>query len=191
MIFWTYRKHKNSIGRSLYCVCLLICMCGIFLLALNIMPVAAKEIRIAVLSSSNSKPYLETLAGFRQFLENQIMEISIDEYFLENIQGKEQQVFESLASNNTDLLVTLGEVATKTAVQGISQIPIVAGMILNKESIEGTKNATAVVLEYPLEVQFEWLKKFFPNIRTVGVVYNPEQNQKKPTYMTSSSRQNY
>jgi len=34
-------------------------------------------------------------------------------------------------------------------------------------------------MEYPLDTQFKWLKRFLPDAKTIGVIYNPEENQER------------
>jgi putative ABC transport system substrate-binding protein len=48
---------------------------------------------------------------------------------------------------------------------------------MTPESISPDAQATGVFLNYLPETQLQWLKKLFPKIRRVGVIYNPKQNQ--------------
>jgi len=49
-------------------------------------------------------------------------------------------------------------------------------MILEKEHLQTYPNTAGIVLDIPLDRQFFWMRKFFPERKTVGVLYNPEQN---------------
>lgn len=62
--------------------------------------------------------------------------------------------------------------------QNILTLPIVSTMVLNKDLFKGAKNITGVTLTYPLDIQFQWLKKFFPEQRKVAILYNREENDK-------------
>jgi putative ABC transport system substrate-binding protein len=42
-----------------------------------------------------------------------------------------------------------------------------------------SKNATGVVLDFPIVTQFEWMHKLVPEMKIIGVLYNPKENQAK------------
>jgi putative ABC transport system substrate-binding protein len=69
--------------------------------------------------------------------------------------------------------------ATQRVLKGTMAPPVIAGLILSPEEIKEGTNATGVALEFPLEVQFQWLRRFLPAAGTVGVLYNPKENQRK------------
>jgi len=50
---------------------------------------------------------------------------------------------------------------------------------LRTDGLKKSPNVTGVGLEFPLEVQFSWLQVLLPNAKTVGVIYSPEENQKR------------
>ena len=52
-------------------------------------------------------------------------------------------------------------------------------MILQSDFLKNKENITGIFLEYSIETQFSWFKRFLPDARTIGVIYNPEENQAK------------
>jgi putative ABC transport system substrate-binding protein len=86
---------------------------------------------------------------------------------------------EKAKRGNVNLILALGSLATSAAAKATTDIPIIAGLILNVGDIEAGANLTGVGLEFPLEVQFQWLSRLLPGCKKVGVLYNPAQNLKK------------
>ncbi len=50
---------------------------------------------------------------------------------------------------------------------------------MNFDDIKARANLAGVLLEFPLEVQFQWMSRLLPGSKNIGVLYNPAQNLKK------------
>lgn len=135
--------------------------------------------RIAVLISSHEAPFEETLTGFTGYLRKQGIQADYEVYRLEGDVSKASQAVQTVKKSSVNLIFTLGSLATDTAIRKIVDIPIVACLILRPDNLKKTSNATGVGLEFPLEIQFKWLHRFLPQARTIGVIYNPKENQKR------------
>jgi putative ABC transport system substrate-binding protein len=98
---------------------------------------------------------------------------------LDNTDAKPSQLLEKANREQGGLVFSLGSTATRMAVKEIRSIPIVAGLVLNDDDIKGSPNATGVVLDFPLEVQFQWIRRILPECRNIGVLYNPARNLEK------------
>ncbi len=133
---------------------------------------AQKTAHILVITSSNDSPYQEAAAGFKEqiaahatikFTELTLLEAkSVDGKYVDRIKP--------------DLLYTLGGEATRWASLQTSRIPIVATMVLKDDIFKQSANMTGVSLSYSLKTQFHWLKRFFPQKKTVAILYNPNEN---------------
>jgi putative ABC transport system substrate-binding protein len=145
----------------------------------NIPVTHSEETRIAVLLSLDAQPYKETLAGFQQYLLQQGIEAQYKVYSLEGDPSKAARTIHEIKNDGVRLILTLGTLATETALNADMNTPIIAGMVLDEERLRKAPNATGVVLEFPLETQFNLLRRFLPKARNVGVIYNPEDNRKK------------
>ncbi|MEO7859326.1 MAG: ABC transporter substrate-binding protein [Nitrospirales bacterium] len=141
--------------------------------------VTAESGRILVLSGQDLKPYQEVLAGFQQSLTKQGITLSIEVHSLQGSQSKTQEVLADLKRNGARLVVTLGSAATQAAVREVSHLPILATMIISATDIQSAPNATAVLLEFPLDTQLQWLRRIVPGAGTVGVLFHPQENQAK------------
>jgi putative ABC transport system substrate-binding protein len=140
---------------------------------------AAAGERIAVLVGSSEPPFEETLAGFQGHLAKQGIEAEYDIYRLAGDASQAEQAIQKIKKSGARVIFTLGSVATEAVIKKISDIPVVACLVLRPDAIKSAPNATGVGLEFPLEVQFRWIQTMLPEARTIGVIYNPDENRKR------------
>jgi putative ABC transport system substrate-binding protein len=134
--------------------------------------------RIAVLLSMDEGPFSEALAGFRDHLGKQDPQPGYDVFNLEGSAAKAGPAVRKIKEGGFTLILTLGALATDAAVREITDVPIVAGLILRTDALKKAPNATGVGLEFPLETQLSWIRRMLPEARTVGVIYSPQENRK-------------
>ena len=139
----------------------------------------AESGRIVVLNGQDLKPYQDVLAGFQQSLTKQGITTTIEVYPLQGNAAKTQEVLGEVKKTGARLVVTLGSAATQAAVREVGHLPLMAAMIVTADDIKPASNATAVLLEFPLEAQLQWLRRIVPGANTVGVLFNPKENQTK------------
>ena len=131
---------------------------------------------VAILTSYDTPPYQETSAGFQRYLAQKGMEIAYDLYPLKGDREVLHQALEHVKKQGARLLFTLGGLATEAALKEVTDLPIVACMILNANGLKGAANATGVVLEFPLETQMDWMFNLLPSRKSIGVLFNPAEN---------------
>jgi len=132
--------------------------------------------RIAVLVSAQEPPFEEGLEGLQGYLERQGVKADYDIYRLAGDASRAEQAVLKIRQSAPRVIVTLGSLGTDSVLKRITDIPVVAGLILRPDNLRGAPNATGVALEFPLEAQFTWLQVILPEAKTIGVVYNPEEN---------------
>jgi len=161
-------------------------LCGSFLalggmsLAVSSMLGAAtvrSEVRIAVIVSQDASPYQEVLDGFKQALEAQGVRAQFDVRALHGDGVKAEEALLGARQDGAGLLLALGSLGAQAAVREVRDIPVVAGLILNADALAKSPNATAVVLEFPVETELRFLQRLLPGQRNVGVLFNPLENQ--------------
>jgi putative ABC transport system substrate-binding protein len=135
--------------------------------------------KIAVLVSSKEAPFEEALKGFQDYLGKMAIEADYDIHRLNGNSAKARQAAQAVKNSGAKMILTMGPLATDAAMHDISGIPIVACMVLRTDNFKKSQNVTGVGLEFPLEVQFSWLQVLAPTSLKVGVIYNPEENQKR------------
>lgn len=141
--------------------------------------VSAESNRIIVLSGQDLKPYHEVLAGLQQSLAKQGITLTVEIHTVQGNQAKAQHVLEDVKRHGAKLVVTLGNLTTQAAVREISHLPILATMIVTPDDLRSSPNATAVLLDFPIEIQLQWLKRIIPTVGNVGVLFNPKENRLK------------
>jgi len=149
---------------------------------------AAAGDKIAVLVSSSEPPYEEALAGFQAYLAKQGIKEDYEVYRLASDAGKVEQAIRMIKKSGVQIIFTLGSLGTEAAVKKIPEIPVVACLVLRTDDLAKAPNATGVGLEFPLEIQFSWLKTILPEAKTIGVIYNPEENKKRVEHAARIAR---
>ena len=154
---------------------------AVALLALNLNPgrVACGDISIAVIASQDSLPYRDVAAGFLEFLKNEGVNADFQHYGLSGNAHKAADVIRDIKKQPPRLILTIGSLATQTALREGGDIPLVAALVSNLDDLHKSKNVTGVGLDFPFVTQFEWMRKLMPDIKIIGVLYNPKENQPK------------
>jgi putative ABC transport system substrate-binding protein len=134
---------------------------------------------VVVVRSADLPVYAEALAGLETHLKAATPGVSI-----EVLDGAGKQDFEpklrALRESKPDVIVALGSrAASKLA--GLPEIPLVAGLLTDRASIRSLENATGVALAFSVETELDWVRRFAPEGRPVGVLYDPARNQDRIT----------
>lgn len=149
----------------------------------------AESGRIVVLSGQDLKPYQDVLAGLQQSLTKQGINLAVEIHAAQGAPST-ANVLEDIKKNGARLVVTLGSAATQAAVREVGQVPILATMIVTADDIKAASNATAVLLDFPLDLQMQWLHRIVPAANTVGVLFNPKENQTKVNHALRIAKEN-
>jgi putative ABC transport system substrate-binding protein len=151
----------------------------LLLFGIHITDVPADNARVVALTSHAAGPYWEVLKGFKQYFREQKMAVKFEIFSLDGDVALAERAVEEAGKGGADLFFTLGSIATEATISKYVKAPIVAGLVLEPGILEKADNATGVVMAYKAEKQFQWMRRFIPRLRTIGVIYNPDQNQKK------------
>jgi putative ABC transport system substrate-binding protein len=137
------------------------------------------DVKIAVLASQAATPYDETIQGLKQYLQKEGTQADYRVFQLDGDSGKAMNAIEETRSYKPDLILALGSLAANAAADNISDIPIIAGMVLSSDHSVKNKNVSGVFLEYSLETQLEFIRLVLPQAKTIAVIYNVQENQEK------------
>ncbi|HRI39756.1 MAG TPA: ABC transporter substrate binding protein, partial [Nitrospira sp.] len=140
-------------------------------LVIGVSQVCAESGRIVVLNGQEVKPYQEVLAGLQQSLLAQGVKVSVEIYSLQGNLAKTQEVLAEVKRNGARLVVALGSAAAQAAVREVGHLPLLATMIMSTDDIRPASNATAVLLDFPLDTQLQWLRRIVPGAGTVGILF--------------------
>jgi|GEM_PF-644437 len=133
-------------------------------------PVYSNAGGIAVVKSDSLKSYNKVLTGIS--LESRI---PVEEFDMKGDKDRGQKIFEILNSKRPSAIITIGPEASLLAKKLVKDIPVIFCMVPDhsKYGLSGN-NITGVSLLLPLKTQLTILKSIAPNIRNVGVIYNPK-----------------
>ena len=135
--------------------------------------------RIAVVVSSGDEPFRQAVAGFQDHLARQGVKQQLNVVTLGEAGETDGAQLQRISSEGPKIVLAVGTAATDLTLRKITGAPVVACLVLRTERIEHAGNAAGVSLEFPLETQFAWLQRILPQARTVGVLYNPAENQRR------------
>ncbi len=138
---------------------------------------AGAEVRIDVLISQDAEPYQQALEGFRHAFDQAGLKAMVEVFPLHGNAAAAGPALQHARQSQPGLILTLGSLATQAAVLQVTDTPIVAGLILNADDLGKAPNATGVVLEFPVETEFQWLLRVLPGQKKIGVLFNPTENQ--------------
>jgi putative ABC transport system substrate-binding protein len=129
--------------------------------------------RIVTLVSSSSPAYEEVIQGFRKTLTDSGRPARIDTV----VSGDDRAATERRLKQ-ADLVFALGSRALRVAVDAGTGHPVIAGMVMRKEALQGGDGeVTGVFLQHSLATQFRYLDTFLPDAKKVAVMYSPEENR--------------
>lgn len=140
---------------------------------------AAGDFRIVAVSSRNEAPYRQALEGFRQQLAEKGVASMIETHSLETDSAAAERAIQGAGGKNDTLFLAFGATATQAVARQSAATPVVACLVLDADNLRQTDNIAGVTLDFPLETQVAWIRKFLPEARTVGILYNPAENRKK------------
>jgi len=132
---------------------------------------------ILVLSAEESEPFLKARKGF----EKQLAKYYPDADFLYHQVAKGEKVAASkvlsgYSKKRLAAIYSLGTSAAEYAQTEFPDYPLVAAMILKDSVIKQKNNQTGILLHFSAEVQLEWVRKFLPEAKRVGILYDPALN---------------
>jgi len=132
---------------------------------------------VLLLSNQQSGPYNLTMEAFKDRLAQYLPQA---EYMFHLADNEAETNPSHLVSKDTkappDFIFSLGTRAATIAQSTFPDTPVLATMILQEKTLDNKANKNVILVQFSVEVQLEWLQKFLPSVRRVGILYNPDQN---------------
>jgi putative ABC transport system substrate-binding protein len=138
--------------------------------------------KIAVVKSWDLPEYNVALEGFFEAFSKQNITC---ETVTHNIGGKAdntKDVVKSIQDFKPDLILTVGSRATSVISENFQKTPIVFSMVLYPVAStfvecmdKPGKNVTGAAMDVPVNRQIKTLKRVMPDLKRVGVLYNPDE----------------
>lgn len=140
---------------------------------------AESPAHVVILTSGETEPYQQAVSGFTSRLKEIIPGVTIDEHWTDGTESKIRSAVNTINTGAPAAIFVAGSSALRTIVQLDVQAPIVSALIVNSEEYASYQNITGVILEVPVTQQFRMLKHLIPDVRRIGVLYDPDTNQAK------------
>ncbi len=150
-----------------------------FLFGATALSSEAAEARITVMVSASGLPYDQTLEGFQKALDRSGKKASYSQFQLGGSAQKAEAAVRSARSNKASLIFAVGTLATQTALRDAGDIPVVAALVLNDGTLKQAPHATGVLLDFPLDMQLQWMRKVLPDVRTIGVIVHAGHSRER------------
>lgn len=127
---------------------------------------AAGSQEIVVVQSLTVKPYEDALRGFKSVYAGKIKKL-----LLTDTEGAD--AVRAVRESKPGMILAIGAEAL-AKVRRIKDIPIVYLMVLNPHAVlQGEENITGISMSIPPEKQLAALQKVLPEVRKVGLLYDP------------------
>ena len=144
---------------------------------------------ILLLSAHDSEPYAQTVASFEEHFKQSLPGAEINYHLI----GKDEEVNGSrfvakTSKSDPDIIVALGSRAAQVAQQLFPDTQILSTMVLQDNLLEKRINSNLLLVQFSAEVQLQWLHKFIPDVRRVGVLYDPDLNSHLIKEMQEAAR---
>ena len=138
-----------------------------------VLPSGALAATAVVVNSADAQVYREAIQGFQD-----VTALNIEQIFdLEGDVGNGPAVIRKIKAmpRKPDLIYAVGIYALQALVGQITDIPIVFSMVLNPPAVVGPqiRNITGASMNVPIQVQLRSLKQIAPQVKRIGVVYDP------------------
>jgi putative tryptophan/tyrosine transport system substrate-binding protein len=133
---------------------------------------------IAIVTSRDDGPYEGVIAGLRNSLSGR-KGSRLQVYSLQGDADHATTALRAARRTGSAPLITIGSSATRAALEAPGDGPVIACMIGDAHDLQNSPNATGVLLEFPIEVQLKWIRRFVPNSQAIGVLYNPAENRER------------
>ncbi|MGH9748872.1 MAG: ABC transporter substrate-binding protein [Candidatus Polarisedimenticolia bacterium] len=144
--------------------------------------------RVCAILSQDAAPYLEALEGFRGALRQAAPQATVEMVQADGEVSRAEEAAGRCRAEGTSLILTLGTLATQAAARRVSDLPIVAGLVLSPEDLGRGGNVTGVVLEFPVETELRWLQRLLPGQKKIGVLFNAPGNSDRIASATRAAR---
>ena len=138
------------------------------------LPVLGEAARIVALKSADVDVYNEALEGFKSVAHHSL----IAEYDMAgDLQRGREFLARLKAGPRPNLIFAIGIWALQVVVEEVRDIPVVFAMVLNPSIAIGqeARNITGASMNVPVEQQIALLRQVSPQVRRIGVLYDPSK----------------
>lgn len=140
---------------------------------------ATEQITVAVVRGEKVTPLQQSQQGFQKYFQEKSIAIDVTLYHLTTNPADTERILKQISRQRPQIILCLGSRPLKALCSRLSEKSILIGVSLRKIDFECADEVGGVYLEYPPEIQLEWMHRILPQARNVGVIYSTEYNKKK------------
>lgn len=129
--------------------------------------------KVLVLQGVASGPSRELLDGFRRRFTELGRKVDVVVVEADNAAAVAGQ---RNAGGALNLVLALGARASALAVSDFRNTPTVGAMLARESALPDGSGAAAIVLEFPLDLELEWVQRVLPHAHRIGVLYGSDDN---------------
>jgi putative ABC transport system substrate-binding protein len=127
-----------------------------------------------------------SVQGFKDALGESGLEINFTEHNAQNNVATSQQIVTQIISEKPDLILTVGTMTSQQTVNKIKDVPILFTAVtdpVNAQLVDSLErpggNVTGTTDMTPLKDQLALIRDIQPDVKNVGVVYNPGEDNSR------------
>jgi len=136
------------------------------------------SIKVALLESADVPQYKRAVDGFLAGLSSK--RIESDRYLMSSSAFDSREFVSDINKNNVDLVLAVGTEAAILCKQNVKNVSVVFCMVGDPagQGLNRISNISGVSLDISYTDTLEAILKVVPQAKTVGILYNPEHNEK-------------
>lgn len=124
---------------------------------------------IPVVFSSDLDAYHNTFEGFRNFLDENKIELQLHKFNID--EDTSDAILSWIRENNPPFVFSVGTKASRFVKENVTDVPVVFAAVLDPTDLKGV-NITGASMDIPVEINLAEIKKIFPGRRKLGVLYS-------------------
>lgn len=140
-------------------------------------PSASTAPVVVVLSNSDTPPYQQLYSSFEKNLLQEYPGAEISFYLRGKDRAKHKAILKKARRKKPNVVLALGNFSIRDALKEFPDTPIVASMATDNDAFVHADNITGVLLHISPEMHFQWLNRFLPDRKQIGILYDPEKNR--------------
>ena len=139
----------------------------------------AENHTIAIVLSQRIKPYMQVLKGIQQDLDSK-PSFQMDIFSIADVNRNDANIKKDLLEKTYNLFIAIGPEAGQLiwSMESLNHRPKLFSAILNPLKIDNLNfSHCGVSLQIPASIQLSEIRASLPDIKKVGIIFDPKQNQ--------------
>lgn len=139
---------------------------------------AGEKMSVAVVQTGEASPLQKSLKGYLDFFQERAVEIDLSRHMLKADLSNAGNIVSRIRTRKPQIVLSLGSLPLKTVCPELEKEFIIIGVSLRQVDFNCAQKVGGVYLEYPPEIQLEWMRRILPRAKNIGVIYSTPQNKK-------------